>query len=98
VTSAGRPRDPQIDAAVRKATISVLSESGYGGFTLEDVARRAGTTKPAIYRRWSSRQRLMLDALGRRLGAVRPPDTGCTLCDLDECLKLFVGAFRRRRA
>ena len=95
MTSAGRPRDPQIDAAVLKATIAVLGQSGYGGFTLEDVARRAGTTKPAIYRRWDSRQRLILDALEKRLGAVRPPDTGCTLCDLDECLKLFVGAFRR---
>src|SRR5215213_6757760 len=82
MTSAGRPRDPQIDAAVLRVT-------------LEDVARRAGTSKPAIYRRWGNRQRLMLDALGGRLGAVRPPDTGCTLCDLDECLKLFVGAFRR---
>ena len=68
MTSAGRPRDPQIDAAVLKATIEVLDESGYGGFTLEDVARRAGTTKPAIYRRWGNRQRLMLDALGKRLG------------------------------
>ena len=92
---AGRPRDPQIDAAVLKATITVLDQSGYGGFTLEDVARRARTTKPAIYRRWGNRQRLMLDALGQRLGEVSAPDTGCTLCDLDECLKLFVGAFRR---
>jgi AcrR family transcriptional regulator len=73
----------------------VLGGSGYGGFTLEEVARRAGTTKPAIYRRWPDRQRLMLGALGDRLGEVRAPDTGCTLCDLDECLKLFVGAFRR---
>jgi AcrR family transcriptional regulator len=91
----GRPRDPQIDAAVLDATIAVLGGSGYGGFTLEEVARRAGTTKPAIYRRWPDRQRLMLGALGNRLGEVRAPDTGCTLCDLDECLKLFVGAFRR---
>lgn len=36
----------------------------------------------------------MLAALGR-LGAARAPDTGCTLCDLDECLKVFVAAFRR---
>ena len=78
-----------------KATIAVLGGSGYGGFTLEEVAREARTTKPAIYRRWGNRQRLMLDALGQRLGAVGRPDTGCTLCDLDECLKLFVGAFRR---
>jgi AcrR family transcriptional regulator len=91
----GRPRDPQIDAAVVKATLAVLDELGYGRLTLEEVARHAGTTKPAIYRRWRSRQQLVLAALALRLGDVRAPDTGCTLCDLDECLKLFVAAFRR---
>ena len=82
----GRPRDRQIDAAVLKATLAVLDRSGYGRLTLEEVARQAGTTKPAIYRRWPSRQRLVLAALGARLGEAREPDTGCTLCDLDECL------------
>jgi AcrR family transcriptional regulator len=91
----GRPRDPEIDAAVLGATLAVLDESGYGRLTLEEVARHAATTKPAIYRRWPSRQRLVLAALSARLGEVRAPDTGCTLCDLDECLKLFVAAFRR---
>jgi AcrR family transcriptional regulator len=91
----GRPRDPQIDAAVLNATLAVLDESGYGGLTLEEVARQAGTTKPSIYRRWRGRQRLVLAALSRRLGAARAPDTGCTLCDIDECLKVFVAAFRR---
>ncbi|MGH2716011.1 MAG: TetR/AcrR family transcriptional regulator [Thermoleophilaceae bacterium] len=91
----GRPRNPEIDTAVVSATLAVLGESGYGRLTLEEVARQAGTTKPAIYRRWSSRQRLVLAALGRRLGEARAPDTGCTLCDLDECLKVFVAAFRR---
>jgi AcrR family transcriptional regulator len=92
---AGRPRDREIDAALLKATISVLKESGYGGLTFEKVAREAGTTKPSIYRRWPTRQRLVLAALGGRLGVARAPDTGCTLCDLDECLKVFVAAFRR---
>ena len=92
---AGRPRDRQIDVAVLKATLAVLDESGYGGLALEQVARRAGTTKPAIYRRWPTRQQLVLSALGRRLGEAHAPDTGCTLCDLDECLKVFVAAFRR---
>jgi AcrR family transcriptional regulator len=91
----GRPRDPQIDAAVLDATLAVLDESGYGRLTLEQVARRAGATKPAIYRRWPNRQRLVLAALALRLGDARAPDTGCTLCDLDECLKVFVAAFRR---
>jgi AcrR family transcriptional regulator len=92
---AGRPRDRQIDVAVLRATLAALDESGYGGLTLEEVAHRAGTTKPAIYRRWPSRQRLVLSALGQRLGEARAPDTGCTLCDLDECLKVFVATFRR---
>jgi AcrR family transcriptional regulator len=91
----GRPRDRRIDAAVLDATLGVLKRSGYGGLTLEEVARSAGTTKPAIYRRWPGRQQLVLSALGRRLGETKAPDTSCTLCDLDECLKLFVAAFRR---
>jgi AcrR family transcriptional regulator len=92
---AGRPRDRQIDVAVLKATLGALDRAGYGGLTLEEVAREAGTTKPAIYRRWPSRQLLVLSALGQRLGEATAPDTGCTLCDLDECLKVFVAAFRR---
>ena len=92
---AGRPRDAQIDAAVLRATLAALDASGYGGLTFEDVARRAGTTKPAIRRRWPRRQQLVLAALSERLGKARAPDTGCSLCDLDECLKLFVAAFRR---
>jgi AcrR family transcriptional regulator len=91
----GRPRDRDIDVAVLRSTLAVLDESGYGGLTLEAVARRAGTTKPAIYRRWPSRQQLVLFALAERLGNARAPDIGCTLCDLDECLKVFVAAFRR---
>jgi AcrR family transcriptional regulator len=90
-----RPRDSQIDTAVLDATLAGLKRSGYGGLTLEEVARGAGTTKPAIYRRWANRQRLVLAALVERLGRARAPDTGCTLCDLDECLKVFVAAFRR---
>jgi AcrR family transcriptional regulator len=91
----GRPRDPQLDAAILGATLDGLDDAGYAGLTLEAVARRARTTKPALYRRWPSRQRLVLAALARRLDDIRAPDTGCTLCDLDECLKLFVAAFRR---
>jgi AcrR family transcriptional regulator len=92
---AGRPRDPAIDVAVLEATLAALADHGYTHLSLEDVARRAGTTKPAIRRRWPGRQQLVLAALGSRLGALKAPDSGCTLCDLDECLKVFVAAFRR---
>ncbi|MQA15720.1 MAG: TetR family transcriptional regulator [Pseudonocardiaceae bacterium] len=93
----GRPRDPHIGAAVIEATLTVLDEVGYGPLALEAVARRADTTKPAIYRRWSGKQDLVLAALGARLGDPQVPDTGCTLCDLNEGINVFLAAFRRIR-
>ncbi|HEX6361182.1 TetR/AcrR family transcriptional regulator [Actinophytocola sp.] len=93
----GRPRDPLIDDAVRDATVELLTQVGYARLTLEEVARRAGTTKPAIYRRWRTRQHLVLDALGRRLGTntTRVPDSGCVICDLIGGITVFVTVFRR---
>jgi AcrR family transcriptional regulator len=93
----GRPRDPHIDTAVLEATLDVLDEVGYGRLTIEEVARQAGTTKPAIYRRWPTRQHLALAALAVRICHSPVPDTGCTLCDLDEAIGVFVAAFRRLR-
>ena len=93
----GRPRDPQIGTAVLEATLTVLDETGYGRLTIEEVARRAGATKPAIYRRWPTRQHLALAALAARLGDWPVPDTGCTLCDLGEGVGVFVAAFRQIR-
>ncbi|MDF2919346.1 MAG: TetR family transcriptional regulator [Microbacterium sp.] len=78
----GRPRDPRIDEAIRRATLEVLAERGYSGLTLEDVASRAGTNTPALRRRWRSRQHLIVSALLDQLGAQPTPDTGCTRCDL----------------
>lgn len=91
----GRPRDTHIDRAVLLAADAVLQEAGYRGFSVEEVARRAGTTKAAVYRRFPRRQELVLAALAARLGEVEAPDTDCTLCDLSEGLVLFVRAFER---
>lgn len=60
--SAGRPRDPRIDAAILRATTELLSEVGYANLTLAGVAERAGTTKSALYRRWSSKAELVHEA------------------------------------
>ncbi|MEV1291266.1 TetR/AcrR family transcriptional regulator [Pseudonocardia sp. NPDC049635] len=95
--SGGRPRDPHIDSAVLEATVALLDESGYTGLSLEEVARRAGTTRPAIYRRWSGRARLALAAIAARLDVPASPDTGCTLCDFGEGLLVFLAEFRAIR-
>ena len=60
--SAGRPRDPRIDAAILAATADLLVETGYANLTMVAVAERAGTTKTALYRRWSSKAELVHEA------------------------------------
>jgi AcrR family transcriptional regulator len=89
----GRPRDATIDDAVLAAALDALGDEGYGRLSLVAVARAAGTSKPALYRRWPSKQHLVLAALEHQVQAVEPPDTSCTICDLAECLGLFVTAF-----
>lgn len=89
----GRPRDAAIDAAVLGAVSDLLDERGYRSLAVEEVARRAGVSKTAIYRRWPTRQSLVLGELRRRLGEVEPADTGCTLCDVHEALSLFARTF-----
>jgi AcrR family transcriptional regulator len=59
---AGRPRDPRIDAAIMCATADLLVQIGYSNLTLAAVAERAGTTKTALYRRWSSKAELVHEA------------------------------------
>uniref|UniRef100_A0A5Q5CDX1 Transcriptional regulator, TetR family n=1 Tax=Mycobacterium sp. (strain JLS) TaxID=164757 RepID=A0A5Q5CDX1_MYCSJ len=62
VQTAGRPRDPRIDAAILRATADLLVEIGYSNLTMAAVAERAGTTKTALYRRWSSKAELVHEA------------------------------------
>jgi AcrR family transcriptional regulator len=61
-SGAGRPRDPRIDAAILTATADLLVQIGYSNLTLAAVAERAGTTKTALYRRWSSKAELVHEA------------------------------------
>ncbi|KAA0097931.1 TetR/AcrR family transcriptional regulator [Mycolicibacterium sp. P1-18] len=60
--SVGRPRDPRIDAAILAATADLLVEIGYANLTMAAVAERAGTTKTALYRRWSGKAELIHEA------------------------------------
>ena len=52
---AGRPRNPDADAAIMQAALALLRERGYAGLTLDDVAHRAGVGKSSLYRRFRDR-------------------------------------------
>lgn len=57
----GRPRDARADTAIMDAAVAVLADRGPAGFTVDEVAARAGCGKATIYRRWPSRANLLLD-------------------------------------
>lgn len=78
----GRPRDPHLDQAILDATVELLCEEGFAGTSVEAVAERAGVGKATIYRRWASREELLL-AAGGAMGPCPPdPDSGDLRHDL----------------
>jgi AcrR family transcriptional regulator len=69
--------DPAVTDAITTAAIDELAETGYARLTTDRVARRAGASKSAIYRRWPSKLPMVVDGLARFSTMTRPtPDTG----------------------
>jgi AcrR family transcriptional regulator len=59
----GRPRDPENDAAILEAALDLLIERGAAGTSIEAVAQRAGVAKLTVYRRWRTKDDLLMAAL-----------------------------------
>lgn len=59
----GRPRDAEVDARILTHALSLLSEHGFAGMTIDQVARAAGVSKATIYRRYSDKGDLITAAV-----------------------------------
>lgn len=76
-TASGRPATgaallrPRITDAVLTAALDVLEVAGYERLSMDEVARRAGVGKAALYRRWPGKLDMVLDALTR---LSKPPE------------------------
>jgi hypothetical protein len=78
-----RRRGVELERAILDAAWAELSEVGYTALTIEAVAKRAGTSKPVIYRRWQSRAALVVASwAGRQPVEAHTPDTGSLRADL----------------
>jgi AcrR family transcriptional regulator len=65
------------------ATVQELAAVGYSELSLEGVARRAGVHKTTLYRRWGTREALILEVMRERTSqVVMVPDTGSLREDL----------------
>ncbi|GAA2345459.1 TetR/AcrR family transcriptional regulator [Streptomyces kunmingensis] len=85
-------RSARVGAQVHQAVTDLISERGYGNFTVGEVAARAGVADSSIYRRWGSLETLLTDVALTRLNAQSPmPDTG----SLDGDLRTYAAAVAR---
>lgn len=83
-----RRRGDALLEAIFEATLAELAESGYSELTMERVAVRAKASKGSLYRRWSSRVELVVDAMEHaKPYDLDEPDTGSTREDLLRMLR-----------
>lgn len=85
VATASRPRvEGEREVEIHNAVIQLLIEVGYDKLTLDAVATQAHASKATLYRRWSSKSALVIDAVVGQLcpNAAEVPDTGSLRGDL----------------
>jgi AcrR family transcriptional regulator len=81
--SPGRPRSDEAHQRILEAAYELMNQTGFNDLTIEAIAARAEVGKPTIYRRWSSKAHLVMDAF---LAAINPeltfPDSGSVKEDI----------------
>ncbi|TMR94900.1 TetR/AcrR family transcriptional regulator [Nonomuraea basaltis] len=87
-TGRGRPADPDIEQRVLSAALTVYGEVGWAGFALDAVAGRAPVGKAALYRRWPTKEALLLAAFEH---LAEPPEPDGVPAGLRECLINIAG-------
>jgi AcrR family transcriptional regulator len=83
-----RRRNQRSHQAILKAAAELLQEKGYGALCIEAIAARAGVGKQTIYRWWSSKAAVIMEAYASQAAPNVPtPDTGSVKKDLCQILR-----------
>jgi AcrR family transcriptional regulator len=94
----GRPRSSAADSAIMQAAVSLLSESGFEGVTMDGVARRAGVGRATVYRRWRTKESMIFDALSGLAAEFDVPESGELRVDLFALARWLVDRLLREPA
>ncbi|MCS0634180.1 TetR/AcrR family transcriptional regulator [Streptomyces sp. LP05-1] len=94
----GRPRSAEADAAILDATRAALVELGWSKLTMGDVATRAGVAKTTLYRRWASKNELVVDAVAVLFDELELPDRGSLAADIEGVVRQFAALLERPEA
>lgn len=90
----GRPREERVTRAVLDAVVGLVAERGMGAVTMDAVAARAAVSKQAMYRRWPTKQALVIAAAESRIGLLAVPDMGDFREELRAVLAARMEAYR----
>lgn len=82
---------------VLKVTLELLTETGLGGVSVDEVSRRSGVAKTTIYRHWSTRSDLLIDACSQLSTQQEVPDTGSFEGDITALLTSIATLLRTAR-
>jgi AcrR family transcriptional regulator len=91
-SAARRRRGAELDAALLEAAWDELRAVGYPRLSLDGIAARAGTSRPVLARRWSSRAELVIAAIRQHAPSAAPPDTGTLRGDVLALLRQMSGS------
>jgi AcrR family transcriptional regulator len=93
----GRPRSERADGAILRAAFELLSEQGYARMSMDEVAARAGVTKPTVYLRYRGKAEVAAAALAAHDPGDLPPETGEVRADLIAHLRHLRRGIERSR-
>ncbi|MER5464022.1 TetR/AcrR family transcriptional regulator [Streptomyces sp. NPDC002668] len=94
----GRPRSAEADVAILDATRAALVELGWSKLTMGDVATRAGVAKTTLYRRWTNKSELVVDAVAILFDELELPDLGSLMADVEGVVLQFAALLARPEA
>ncbi|MEW2212858.1 TetR/AcrR family transcriptional regulator [Streptomyces globisporus] len=97
-TRTGRPRSIAADAAILEATRASLVDLGWSKLTMSDVATRAGVAKTTLYRRWTGKNELVVDAVAVLFDELELPDRGSLAADVQGVVLQFAALLERPEA
>jgi len=83
----GRRREADREPLILGAASELLDEIGYDHLRVQDVADRAHVGLATIYRRWSTKQELVIAAMRRAKAEVPRPETDDPRADLESFLR-----------
>lgn len=90
----GRPRSKRSEEAIIRATTSLLADERYADLTVSKVAARARASKSTIYRRWPTKEHLVIEAFNR-WPALLAHDRGDVMSDLLDLYRQFLRILHR---